>query len=209
MGKTQNNNRKVLLVSLLVVGGMFGFGFALIPLYNVFCDAFGINGRITSIEDGSYNTRNEVKRALQSGVDTSRKITMQFLVTDNHALDVEFRPLIKQMTMNPGEVKTVAYYVKNLTDKEMVLQAIPNVTPGNAVKYLAKIECFCFNKQVLKPGEAKAMPLKFVVNSAIPKNIPVLTLSYRFIELQATAKADETQTVPTREQVAAVNAELI
>lgn len=195
MSETQRKNKRVLAVSLFVVLGMFGFGFALIPLYNVFCDAFGINGRITSIEDGSYNVRTEVKKALQNGVDKSRTVTMQFLVTENHALDLEFRPLIKQVEVNPGEVKEVAYYVKNLTDKEQVLQAIPNISPGAATKYLAKIECFCFNKQVLKPGEAKAMPLKFVVNAAIPKNIPVLTLSYRFIELQPAAKASEEQDV--------------
>lgn len=206
MSKAQAKNRKVLMVSVMVVLGMFGFGFALVPLYNVFCDAFGFNGRITAIESGSYQASSMAERALHKGIDKSRKISLQFMVTDNHALDLEFRPLITQVSVNPGEVKEVAYYVKNLTDKEMVLQAIPSVSPGTAVKYLAKIECFCFSKQVLKPGEAKTMPLKFVVDSGIPKNIPVLTLSYRFIDLKPAANASDDQSVqkPAR-QVAALD----
>jgi cytochrome c oxidase assembly protein subunit 11 len=195
MSEKQAKNRKVLMVSVTVVLGMFGFGFALVPLYNVFCDAFGFNGRITAIESGSYKASSMAEQALHKGIDKSRKISLQFMVTDNHALDLEFRPLITQVSVNPGEVKEVAYYVKNLTDKEMVLQAIPSVSPGAAVKYLAKIECFCFSRQVLKPGEGKTMPLKFVVDSGIPKNIPVLTLSYRFIDLKPAANASDDQNV--------------
>lgn len=210
MSETQTKNRKVLLVSVMVVLGMFGFGFALVPLYNVFCDAFGFNGRITAIENGSYQASSIAKQILRGGVDKSRTVTLQFMVTDNHALDLEFRPLITQVAVNPGEVKEVAYYVKNLTDKEMVLQAIPSVSPGIATKYLAKIECFCFSKQVLKPGEAKAMPLRFVVDSGIPKNIQVMTLSYRFIDIKpaATASEEENVQIPAV-RVAALGNELI
>ncbi|MBI1423601.1 MAG: cytochrome c oxidase assembly protein [Gammaproteobacteria bacterium] len=192
MSKTQTKNRRVVVVLMVAVIGMFGFGFALVPLYNVFCDAFGINGRITSIENGTYQASAIAKQTvLHGGIDKTRQVTMQFLVTDNRALDLEFRPLIRQVEVNPGEVKEVAYYVKNLSDKEMVVQAIPSVSPGVATKYLAKIECFCFSKQVLKPGEAKSMPLRFVVDSSIPRNIPILTLSYRFIELKQTASTSK------------------
>jgi cytochrome c oxidase assembly protein subunit 11 len=176
-------HKRVVVVSGLVVVAMFGFGFALIPLYNVFCDALGINGSYQEIEDGTYDAKAETARALKNGVDKSRTITMQFMVTDNDALELDFKSNTKSMQMNPGQIKEVTYYVKNRSDKPMVLQAIPDITPNLAKKYLAKIECFCFRKQVLQPGEGKDMPLRFVVNSALPENIPVLTLTYRFIDL--------------------------
>ncbi len=185
-------NRRVVGVSSFVVIAMFGFGFALIPLYDVLCDAFGINGSFRDIEEGTYNSQEETQRALANGVDSSRQVTMQFLVTENHALDLDFHPLTKKMTMNPGEVKEVSYYVKNRTDKTLSIQAIPDITPNNARKYLAKIECFCFQKQTLKPGEEREMPLRFVVNSALPKNIPVLTMTYRFIDLEYKAEFKDT-----------------
>jgi cytochrome c oxidase assembly protein subunit 11 len=188
--KTETKNKRVVGVSSLVVIGMFGFGFALIPLYDVFCDVLGINGSYQSIEDGTYDAKAEAERALKNGVDESRTITMQFLVTDNPALDLEFKSNTKSLSMNPGQVKEVSYYVKNRSDKPMVLQAIPDITPNLAKKYLAKIECFCFNKQTLQPGEEKEMPLRFVINSAIPESIPVLTMTYRFIDLNYKAALD-------------------
>lgn len=188
--KTETKNKRVVGVSSLVVIGMFGFGFALIPLYDVFCDVLGINGSYQSIEDGTYDAKAEAERALKNGVDESRTITMQFLVTDNPALDLEFKSNTKSLSMNPGQVKEVSYYVKNRSDKPMVLQAIPDITPNLAKKYLAKIECFCFNKQTLQPGEEKEMPLRFVINSAIPESIPVLTMTYRFIDLNYKAELD-------------------
>ncbi|MGD8784069.1 MAG: cytochrome c oxidase assembly protein [Thioalkalispiraceae bacterium] len=188
--KTESANKKVLGVSGLVVIAMFGFGFALIPLYDVFCDAFGLNGSYQEIEDGTYDSAAETERALNNGVDESRTITMQFLVTDNPALDLEFSSKTKRLTMNPGQIKEVSYYVKNRSNKPMVLQAIPDVTPNLAKKYLAKIECFCFRKQTLQPGEEKEMPLRFVVNSALPESIPVLTMTYRFIDLNYKADLD-------------------
>lgn len=186
----KENHKTVVGVSSLAVIAMFGFGFALIPLYDVFCDVLGINGSYQSIEDGTYDAKAETERALKNGVDKSRTITMQFLVTDNEALDLEFRAETKSLTMNPGQIKEVKYYVKNRSSKTMVLQAIPDITPNLAKKYLAKIECFCFKQQTLLPGEEKEMPLRFVINSALPETIPVLTMTYRFIDLNYKAGVD-------------------
>lgn len=179
---------------------MFGFGFALVPLYAVFCDALGLNGSFSEIENGTYNAKAQADKALKNGIDNSRTVTMQFMATDNNELDLDFRPIQKKLTVNPGKVSQVAYYVKNRTDKTLVIQAIPDITPNLATKYLAKIECFCFNKQTLKPGEEREMPLKFVVNSTLPKNIPILTLTYRFIDLQRNARVSEE--VPTKQNIA-------
>jgi cytochrome c oxidase assembly protein subunit 11 len=191
MSETHSKNRRVAGLAGLAAAAMFGFGFALVPLYDVLCDALGINGSFTEIEDGTYNAEAEAQKALSNGVDMTRTVDMQFLVTDNYALDLDFRAMTKKLAVHPGKVSQVSYYVKNRTDKTMVIQAIPDITPNKATKYLAKIECFCFNKQTLKPGEEKEMPLRFIVNSALPKNIPVLTLTYRFIDLQRNASLSE------------------
>lgn len=205
MSETQQKNRRVIGVSTLVVIGMFGFGFALIPLYDVMCDAFGINGRITAIEKGDYDGQAEAEKAMRGGVDISRTVDLQFMVTSNSELDLEFRPLTRNLTVNPGEVREVVYFVRNLTDRELQVQAIPGVTPSKATKYLAKIECFCFNKQTLKPGEAKEMPLRFVVNTAIPKNIPVMTLNYRFIDLNRSGSSGDVAQLGKTEIVTGLN----
>jgi cytochrome c oxidase assembly protein subunit 11 len=186
----EKKNRKVLGIASFVALAMFGFGFALIPLYNVFCDAFGINGSFSSIEDGTYNSSDETQKALANGVDRSRTISMQFLVSDSVGLDLDFRALTKRLDFNPGEVEEVSYYIKNRSDKTVTIQAIPDITPNLAKKYLAKIECFCFRQQTLKPGEERNMPLRFVVNSAIPDNIEILTITYRFIDSNYKAEAD-------------------
>lgn len=191
MNETQTKNKRVAGLASLAAAAMFGFGFALVPLYDVLCDALGINGSFTEIEDGTYNAEAEAQKALGNGVDMTRTVDMQFLVTDNYALDLEFRAMTKKLAVHPGKVSQVSYYVKNLSDKKMVVQAIPDITPNMANKYLAKIECFCFNQQTLEPGEEKEMPLRFVINSALPKNIPVLTLTYRFIDLQRNAGVTE------------------
>ena len=198
MSETRTKNRRVLIVSLVVVLGVFGFGYALIPMYYMMMDAMGFNAPAAS------GAGSVVVQALHKGIDKTRRLTLQFIVTDNVALNLEFRPLIRQVTVNPGEVKEVAYFVKNLTDKEMVLRAIPSVLPGAATKYLARIKSF--DKEILKPGEAKTMPLKFVIDSGIPKNIQILTLSYRFIDLTPEVNAIEEQDIrKSAKRVTALN----
>jgi len=183
-------HKTVVGVASLVAVAMFGFGFALIPLYNVLCDTLGINGGFTEIENGTYNASEETRKALSNGVDHSRTVTMQFMVNESIGLDLDFRAMTKKLDLNPGEVKEVSYYVKNRSDKTITIQAIPDITPNLAKKYLAKIECFCFRQQTLKPGEEREMPLRFVVNSAIPNDISILTLTYRFIDTQYKAHTD-------------------
>ena len=189
MNKTPARHRRVLLVTLAVVSGMFGFGFALVPIYNIMADAMGFNGRVaqkTSVADREGN------QTLTAGqIDKSRLVTLQFVVTDNPALSLEFRPLINQVRVNPGEVKEVAYYVKNLSDKEMVVQAIPGVLPGTAASYLKWL--VSLDKERLGPGEAKTLPLKVVVTSALPKRIEIITLSYRLIGVTSSADANESR----------------
>lgn len=173
-------NKKLVNRLVLIAVAMFGFGFALAPMYEAFCSAFGINGRFVDIQSGDYDATAKVAKITE--IDTSRSVTVQFTASRNQDLDWEFRPLENTVTVNPGEIRVVKYYAKNLTDKTVVAQAVPSVSPGRATKYFNKIECFCFTQQTFKPGEAREMPLRFVVDPALPGKISTLTLAYTFFD---------------------------
>ena len=186
--KQNQHKRTVLLFSFIAVL-MFGFGFALVPLYNVFCDVFGFNGRNAAIEDGTYNPIAEAARVLKEGVDKDRLVAVQFVADENKDLPWEFRPMTDEVNVHPGEVTQVKFYAKNLSNKTVVARAVPSMRPSAAIKYFTKMECFCFNNQVFKPGEVKEMPLIFVVNRKLPKNIEKLTQAYTFFDTGLSAES--------------------
>lgn len=163
-------NRKIAFILIGVVLGMFAFGYALVPFYNVLCLALGIGGGKTSNKAADLD--------LNSPVDTSRTITVQFLATRNDNLPWEFKPKDTVITMHPGETKATAYFAHNLSNKPMVVQAIPSVVPGEAAKYIRKTECFCFSQQYFAAGEAMDMPLLFRIDRSLPAHIRTITLSY-------------------------------
>ena len=170
----------------LVALGMFGFGFALVPLYNLICDTFGLNGKFTDIEQGTVNVAQQTKlvEEITKRQDLSREVTVEFFSSLNQNLQWEFKPMTKKIKLNPGKVTTVKYYAKNKTGREVVAQAIPSVSPGVANKYFTKMECFCFKQQLFKPGEEKEMPLIFVVDPDLPKNVNTISLAYTFFDTQ-------------------------
>ena len=175
----QRANARTARKSLLVVIGMFGFGFALVPLYSVICDVFGLNGRFIDLkktEQAEYVANVERRK------DTSRKVKIEFLTTLNQDLNWEFRAMQNTIEVHPGEVNEVMFYAKNLTDRKVVAQAVPSVSPGNAAKYFSKMECFCFTNQTFEPGEAREMPLRFYVDPALPKRVTTLSLGYTFFD---------------------------
>ena len=181
-GQLNKANKKVFNRLVLIAVVMFGFGFALAPLYEAFCQAFGINGRFVDIQQGTYDSSAKVANILE--VDKSRSVTVQFTASRNQNMNWEFRALENTVKVNPGEVRIVKFYAKNNTDKTVIAQAVPSVSPGQASKYLNKIECFCFTQQTFKPGEAREMPLQFVVDPALPGKISTLTLAYTFFDTQ-------------------------
>lgn len=187
----------------LVALGMFGFGFALVPLYNLICDTFGLNGKFTDIEQGTVNVAQQAKRAesIQKRQDLSRKVTVEFFSSLNQNLHWEFKPLTRKLKLHPGEVTTVKYYAKNNTGREVVAQAIPSVSPGTANKYFTKMECFCFKQQTFKPGEEKEMPLIFVVDPDLPKNISTISLAYTFFDTENRSANKEQQEKYAQKQV--------
>lgn len=169
----QQNNRRLVLKLLLVVAIMFGFAFALVPLYDVFCKITGLQGK----------TENQ-PAVFQRGLDSSRFITVQFLANLNRDLPIGFYPSVKTIKIHPGQTTRISYFVKNLTSHELLLQAIPSVSPGQAAQFFQKTECFCFRKQALKPHEKKEMPVVFRVDPSLPKEYKLLTLAYTFFEFK-------------------------
>jgi len=167
-----------LLVFLCVgVMGMFGFGYAMVPLYNVLCSALGINGKT-----GGPAGLN------MSSVDKSRQVIVQFITTRNGDLPWKFYPKQRNVKIYPGANTLVHFYAENDSDKTMVVQAIPSVAPGTAAKYLKKTECFCFNQQTFRSKESMDMPVLFHIDPALPKNVHTITLSYTLFDVTDRAK---------------------
>jgi len=172
----EQNNSKTVKKLVLVVFAMFGFGFALVPLYDVFCDITGLNGK-TNTESVAYT---------DDGIDTSRTIKVQFITRTAKAIPWEFEPVINEVSVHPGEMKFVNFYAKNISKRDIVGQAVPSVSPGIAAGYFQKIECFCFTQQPLKGGEEVEMGLQFYVDLDLPDEITTLTLSYTLYDISST-----------------------
>jgi cytochrome c oxidase assembly protein subunit 11 len=174
-------NKRIVTRLAVVVLAMFGFGFALVPLYDVFCEITGINGKTGRIA---------AEEALARQVDENRLVTVEFLASVNSDLPWEFRPLVRKIRVHPGEITEVKYFASNRTGDPVAGQAIPSLAPGLAAKYFNKTECFCFTRQTLGPNEGKEMPLRFVVDPELPEDIRTVSLSYTFYPAQDGAPAE-------------------
>jgi cytochrome c oxidase assembly protein subunit 11 len=163
----------------LAAMAMFAFGFALVPLYDVFCDLTGLNGKT----GGPI----EAAAAASVPIDKSRLVTVEFLATVKSGLPWEFRPVTTKMQVHPGMIYETHYVARNRSDRIVVGQAIPSVAPGSAAKHFNKIECFCFTQQTLAAGEEQQMPIRFMLDPALPAEVSSITLSYTFFETPTTA----------------------
>jgi cytochrome c oxidase assembly protein subunit 11 len=168
-------NKRLMRKLALVAVGMVGFSYALVPLYNLVCDITGIGGRSGRIEK---------EQALAQRPDKNREITVQFDANVNANLPWEFKPLTKIVKVHPGEVAQVSYFAKNMSAEKITGQAVPSVAPIKASKYFNKTECFCFSQQTFGPGEGREMPLRFIVDPDLPKDVRTITLSYTFFNTQ-------------------------
>jgi len=180
----QKKARKTIYIALGVAIAMFGFGFALVPLYNVFCDITGINGKTGRISVAEANT---------GAIDESRRVTVQFDGTVNSALPWQFRPKVTQMEVVPGKLYSTEFFAKNLSDKPVTGQAVPSVAPGKASLYFSKTECFCFTEQTLQPHQEEWMGVTFRVSPDLPDDVHVMTLSYTFFNKGGLTPAQEKQ----------------
>lgn len=169
-------NKTVLKTSLIAIM-MFGFAFALIPLYNTFCEITGLNGK-TSGQVAEDIVKTQV-------IDENRLVTVQFDASVNSALNWEFRPTELSMEVIPGKLYKTEFYAKNLSQKPVTGRATFSVTPGLASLYFNKTECFCFTEQVLQANEEVLMPVTFIVDSQLEEGTNIMTLSYTFYKLEA------------------------
>ncbi|NRA41699.1 MAG: cytochrome c oxidase assembly protein [Pseudomonadales bacterium] len=160
---------------------MFAFGFALIPLYDVFCDIAGINGKTA---DAAYE-------AVEVQVDTSRTVTIQFVAENNDGMVWDFKPEVTSIKVHPGQATNTTFFASNPTPRNMVAQAIPSVSPGRAAEFFHKTECFCFNKQELAGRSDIDMPLQFIVDQDLPDDIQTITLAYTIFDV--TPQPDDAQ----------------
>ncbi len=181
-----NKTQKLVFKLFLTVIIMFGFSFALVPLYTVFCKVTGLNGKVDTSQPGVY-TRYKIDSS-DTNPQSTRLITVEFDVNRNQKIACEIIPEHLALQVIPGELTSTSYYVKNLTDKRMVIQAIPSISPGLIAQYLKKLECFCFTAQVLKPYESQQLALRFWLEPEIPENVHRLTLSYTIFDVTALVK---------------------
>jgi cytochrome c oxidase assembly protein subunit 11 len=167
----QKNTRLVWILAFVGIA-MFGFGYALVPLYNVLCDITGINGK----------TNAQAIKEVVYQVDKSREVKVEFLTTLNESTPLLFWTQATTMKVYPGQYYTVNFYAKNKTEKTLVVRAIDSVSPGLTKDYFKKTVCFCFSQQTFKPHELKTMPVRFVVSPDLPKQYKTITLSYTFFD---------------------------
>ncbi|MDO9142216.1 MAG: cytochrome c oxidase assembly protein [Methylobacter sp.] len=173
----ERKNAKLIRILVFVVVGMFGFGYALVPIYDVLCEVTGLNGKVeaSAVEDVGYD------------VDKNREVTVEFMTALNEATPMVFHSEMKKLKVHPGEYYTVNFYAENKTDKVMVARAIPSISPGAAAEFFKKTECFCFSEQTFQAQEGRTMPVRFVVNPDLPEKYKTITLAYTFFDITETS----------------------
>jgi cytochrome c oxidase assembly protein subunit 11 len=176
----------------LIVALMFGFGYALVPLYRAICDALGIN--VLSVSEIQTSSIGKTGAAPNTQVDRTRTITVEF--DANARGPWHFKPAQNSIQVHPGELATVMYEFRNMQDRTMAAQAIPSYAPKQASPHFNKLECFCFNEYTLAPGESKQWPVAFVIDPRLPKDVTTITLSYTFFEVKGKVAATPTEGKP-------------
>lgn len=178
--KKSQTKRTILTLSIVTVL-MFGFAFAMVPLYRLVCDVTGLNSISTN---GGRAVASVYQEAATD--ENQRKVLVQFDATINGNSNWEFRPSVSQMEVVVGKKTTTSYFIQNNSDTDVVTQSIPGVTPWQANEHLKKIECFCFESQTVLAGEAKDMGLQFVIDPNLPEDIKTVTLSYTIMDTNRT-----------------------
>ncbi|MEA2768759.1 MAG: cytochrome c oxidase assembly protein subunit 11 [Acetobacteraceae bacterium] len=176
-GQRKKANRSLIVGLLVMTAGSFAFGWALVPLYDVFCRVAGVGN--AEAKSGPSSAR--------EAIDPNREITVEFVADPASVGSFEFRPTVASMRVHPGKLYDTQFYAKNLTQAASVAQAVPSISPSVAGKYFHKTECFCFSPQRFAVGEGRDMPLRFIVDPALPGNVDKLTLAYTFYDTTQSA----------------------
>ena len=167
----KNNN--ALFWAFVVVFFMLGLSFASVPLYDLFCRVTGYAGTVqrATLAPGSTGQYNNIQIRFDSNISPD--------------LNWEFKAPKQEIIVQPGVQEIIYYTAKNLSDKASTGTAVFNVSPPKAGGVFMKVDCFCFVKQTLNPGEEVKMPVSFYVDPSInddenTKNLKEITLSYTF-----------------------------
>ena len=176
-------NRQILIKLVVVAVAMFGFGYGMVPMYQKICEVTGIN-QIALADEPPVNSQ----------VDKSRIVTMEFDANVRTGLPWQFKPSQSSLRVHPGELVHVNYEVRNQSTEAMTGQAIASYGPQFAGAYVKKMECFCFKTQVFLPGEVRQMPVTFVLDSDLPRNVNTVTLSYTFFRVEGGQKVERVGT---------------
>jgi cytochrome c oxidase assembly protein subunit 11 len=165
-------NRKLVWALVIMTACSFAFGWALVPLYDVFCRAVGIGN--AEAKDGAAVVR--------EAIDLDREVTIEFVASPASVGSYEFKPKVGSMRVHPGKLYETEFYAKNLTSVASIAQAVPSISPAGTAQYFHKTECFCFTPQKFGVGEGRDMPVRFIVDPQLPANVDRLTLAYTFYD---------------------------
>ena len=189
MNTTGVSTRKLVTKLTLLVFVMFGFGYALVPLYNTICTVTGLNGKTGRLSEAA---------AAAMPKNDARLITVEFVTNVNSGMPWRFKPLVTRIAVHPGVETAVDFEVTNTSRDAITGQAVPSLAPNEVARYFSKTECFCFTQQTLAAGETRRMPVRFIVNPKIPSHVDILTLSYTFFRaaVQITATTPAVKAVP-------------
>jgi cytochrome c oxidase assembly protein subunit 11 len=168
----QQSDRSLTWKLLAIAAGSFGFAFALVPLYNVICGVTGVGDQSTLLR----------KAKAVEHLDPNRTITVEFLSNEGGNGEWDFRPVKREIEVHPGKLYSAEFFFHNLTGRDTVAQAIPSIAPSKVAAYFHKTECFCFSPQHFTVNEQRDMPVRFIIDPAIPSYVDRITLSYTFYD---------------------------
>lgn len=180
MDPTRRANRKLVRGLLIMTAGSFAFGWALVPLYDVLCRAAGIGN--AEAKDG--------KSTVREAVDPNREVTIEFMAQPASVGSFDFRPKVASMRIHPGRLYDAEFFARNLTDAAAVAQAVPSISPTGTARYFHKTECFCFSPQKFTAGQARDLPVRFIVDPQLPAYVDKLTLAYTIYDTTQSATRD-------------------
>jgi cytochrome c oxidase assembly protein subunit 11 len=172
-GERKSANRRLTRSLLIMTAASFAFGWALVPLYNVFCKVAGI---------GNAEAREGAAQNVRETVDPNRTVTIEFIADPASVGSFEFKPEVPSMKVHPGKLYDTEFFARNLTGGRSVAQAVPSISPGVAAQYFHKTQCFCFSPQHFAVGEGRDMPVRFIVDPNLPDNVDKITLAYTFYD---------------------------
>jgi cytochrome c oxidase assembly protein subunit 11 len=175
---SRTSNIKLVKKLVLVSVCMFGFAYALIPMYQVFCDLTGLNGKM-DLSAGA--TR--VAEPVDIKIDESRTVTVEFVADSSPGLPWELKPETGRVKVHPGESIKVNFLAKNLSDRDVVARAVPSISPGHGALEFKKTECFCFDEMFLAAQTEEEMPVVFYLTHDFPKDIGTVTLAYKAFDI--------------------------